>query len=304
MTIDKRASVEHRARVLFRCALPALVCIAQVLGFAFGAESPLRNAAQWEEVFRGVSIASLETSSPRPIRAYAVRIRLDAAGLSFLATPGNGDLPGETTALKTSTFLKKYGLQVAINAGPFSPVATLEGTPQDLLGVHVSRNRLVSPWEEKLPALLITGAKQVIIAPEAVDLSEVETAIGGFGVVLREGKAIPGDDSLHPRTAAGVSADGKTMVLLVIDGRQKGYSEGATTAEVGQWLKALGCSAGINLDGGGSTTLVIQDQQGQPRVLNRPIHAGVPGTERVVGSHLGVYAEKLQPADNAKSQTN
>jgi len=294
MTSDNHVFPRHRRQLLVVCRWLVLLCMEQLFGVVIAAELPFDHQVHWREVFRGVAIASLEASSPRPIKAHAVRIQLDAKGVAFLATPGNGDLPGETTGVKTSTFLKTHGLAMAINAGPFQPVEQFENRPQDVVGVHVSRGRLVSPWEEKLPALLITRSNKVVIAEPPLDLAGVETAVGGFGIVLRGGRVVHGDGSLHPRTAAGVSADGKTLVLLTIDGRQTGYSEGATTAEVGQWLKAFGCSEGINLDGGGSTTLVIQDQQGRPRVLNRPIHAGIPGMERVVGSHLGIYAEKLR----------
>jgi exopolysaccharide biosynthesis protein len=81
--------------------------------------------------------------------------------------------------------------------------------------------------------------------------------------------------------------------LLVIDGRQKGTSEGATTAEVGEWLRSLGAAEGINLDGGGTTTLVTEGPDGRPQVLNRPVHANKPGTERVSASHLGLRAQPL-----------
>jgi exopolysaccharide biosynthesis protein len=91
-----------------------------------------------------------------------------------------------------------------------------------------------------------------------------------------------------------VTADGQTLYLLVIDGRQPDYSLGATTGEVGQWLASLGAAEGLNLDGGGTTTLVIAEKTGF-KLINRPIHAGKPGTERVSASHLGLYAPPLPP---------
>jgi hypothetical protein len=48
------------------------------------------------------------------------------------------------------------------------------------------------------------------------------------------------------------------------------------------------------LDGGGSTALVISDGQDGFRLLNRPIHNRLPGRERPVGNHLGVFAERLR----------
>jgi hypothetical protein len=45
----------------------------------------------------------------------------------------------------------------------------------------------------------------------------------------------------------------------------------------------------MNLDGGGSSTLVIEGEDGQPVILNSPIDHYIPGTERPVANHLGIY---------------
>ena len=58
------------------------------------------------------------------------------------------------------------------------------------------------------------------------------------------------------------------------------------------WARWLGAYQALNLDGGGSTTLVSSDGKGGARLLNRPIHAGIPGRERIVANHLGVYAQE------------
>ena len=74
----------------------------------------------------------------------------------------------------------------------------------------------------------------------------------------------------HPRSAAGVSRNGRYLILMTIDGRQAGYSEGTTTAETAEWIRKLGAYNALNLDGGGSTALVIEGADGSPVVLNRP----------------------------------
>lgn len=60
----------------------------------------------------------------------------------------------------------------------------------------------------------------------------------------------------HPRSAVGIRKDG-TWVFVVVDGRQK-HSEGFTILELAKFMKELGCSGALNLDGGGSSTMVIQ----------------------------------------------
>lgn len=255
-------------------------------------------ALTWTPVFEGVSRSGFTLTSPRPVRAFALKIALKTPGLEFLATPANGEREGETDARFTSTFLRTNGLQAAINASPFSPVVNAEGGPEDISGLHVSRGETVSPApKDGLPALILTKDNQARIEPNpAARAGDAWNAVCGFNIVLKGGEVVAGKTDLHPRTAAGISADGNTLVWLVVDGRQKEYSGGAKTEELGTWLKSMGCSEGINLDGGGTSTLVLQGADG-PQILNRPIHLGIPGKERPSGSHLGVRAKPLAKAD-------
>lgn len=249
---------------------------------------------EWEVVFRGVELAELEAEVPRRMRGAAVRIDGDAPGLEFVLTPSNGEREGETDGWKTSTFLKRMGCQVAINAAPFSPVHLSEDKPQEVVGLLVNRGTVVSAELRPALALERDGRARIVERPETAE--GLWNAVSGFGIVLRAGELAGEEKPLHPRTAAGVSRDGRTVILLVIDGRQPGHSEGASTREVGAWLRALGAWDGLNLDGGGTTTLVIEDAKGGAQVVNRTIHGGRPGLERVSASHLGVRAQRLPGA--------
>ncbi|MBD2775846.1 phosphodiester glycosidase family protein [Iningainema tapete] len=71
----------------------------------------------------------------------------------------------------------------------------------------------------------------------------------------------------NPRTLAGVTARGK-LLLVTVDGRQPGWSVGATFAESAQIMRSLGATDAVNLDGGGSTTITINQQ-----LVNRPSDA-------------------------------
>lgn len=254
-----------------------------------GADEPFRRLSEWRPIFQGVELIDLAASHPRLMRGHAVQIDLSTPGLGFLATPDNGDRPGHTDGLKTSTFLARCKCQLAINAAPFSPIHSEEGKPQEIEGLTISQGRVVSPPKGNYPALVLTKDNRARITRPPVQIEGVYNAVSGFGIVLEKGRVSDGGSDVHPRTAAGISRDGKRLFLLVIDGRQPSYSLGATTAEVGHWLLALGAWDGINLDGGGTSTLVIEQPEGFT-IVNRPIHAGKPGTERVAGSHLGIYA--------------
>jgi hypothetical protein len=78
--------------------------------------------------------------------------------------------------------------------------------------------------------------------------------------------------------------------MVVVDGRQL-TSLGATLPEMAEIFRRLGAAEALNLDGGGSTALVIAGQD-PPRLVNVPIHTGVPGRERPSANHLGVRAAR------------
>jgi exopolysaccharide biosynthesis protein len=90
----------------------------------------------------------------------------------------------------------------------------------------------------------------------------------------------------------GLSEDRKTLLILVVDGRQPGYSQGLTLLEMAELMRSYGARNAINLDGGGSSTLVMEGPLGFPVVLNSPIHLYIPGLQRPVGNHLGIFARK------------
>ena len=257
---------------------------------------PLRPPAvcPWRPIFRGIDHATAETSTPVPMKLNALRIHLQEPGIEFLVTPSNGDAPLDTTGTWTSTFLKTYKCQAAINASPFSPVAQKETTPEDVLGLSVSRGDAYSPANDTYGALLISKDNKAWIATPPVKPKAAHNAVGGFRLLLKDGKNVAANDVRHPRTAVGISNDGQFLYLVVLDGRQKGNSEGATTAETAEWMRSFGAWDALNLDGGGSTAMVVSDGRGGAKALNRPIDLGLPGKERVVANHLGVFARPLE----------
>ncbi len=86
------------------------------------------------------------------------------------------------------------------------------------------------------------------------------------------GKAI---DDRHPRSAIGYRADGK-LVLLAVEGRNTGKAEGATLKQTAMMLLSAGCVEGLNLDGGGSTCLLVNGKD-TVRPSDREGQRAVPG---------------------------
>ena len=290
---------------LWRLALPLLATSA-----ASAADIQL---SPWRPIHAGVELASGETTTPdgRPQRAIAVRIDLRAPGIEFLTTEGNGDASGETNSEIATDFARRHGLQVAINANLFSPCCT--PGEKDLSGLAVSRGEVVSPPVRLGPGdcvLAITRDNRAVITRSGTDFNVADywTAVAGTGIIVTAGRNVAaqndtGGDKSHPRTAVGLDETGHRLFLLVIDGRRRGRSEGATLSELADWLLRIGAREGLNLDGGGSTTLVLEED-GRPLVRNEPAGGGwlplLGGTalareaaQRSNGNHLGVRARPL-----------
>jgi hypothetical protein len=200
------------------------------------------------------------------------------------------------SSIHVSSFVREYNCIAGINASPFDPVSGREGEARTNVGIVISEGIEVSPPAADYDALFFfrDGSSAIASQSEIKDAELIENAIGGFRIVLEKGglperltgMAAP-ELPRHPRSAAGLSEDGKTLYLLAVDGRRLG-SRGATEAELGLLLKQLGAFKGLNFDGGGSTALALRFLDGKVRTVNTPIHNLIPGLERGVAACLGL----------------
>jgi len=87
--------------------------------------------------------------------------------------------------------------------------------------------------------------------------------------------------------AVGVGSAKGRVWLIVADGRQEGASEGATLDELKEILKGLGAVAALNLDDGGSSTLVVHLPTVGLRVPNTHVHERAPGPRAPRGVGAG-----------------
>jgi hypothetical protein len=95
-------------------------------------------------------------------------------------------------------------------------------------------------------------------------------AITGNKFLVRDGVVQVVDDrEMHPRTAIGIDRSSKSLLFLVVDGRQK-FSRGNTMVELANKMIDLGADEALNLDGGGSTTMMARGGSGNLRVVNSP----------------------------------
>lgn len=252
-----------------------------------------------ERLFTGVEYVRKVQLSPRPIITHVITIDMRAAGLRFLVTPPDDRGSNEPLrARTTSQFLREFGAQIAINGDGFSPWWSHSpadyyphvGDPVRPRGDTASRGRVYWNTAENFPTLYISSRNQLSFDAPARPFN----AISGETMLVMGGEALPDLDDVtaHPRTAIGYSRNGRYLYLVVADGRQPFYSEGLTLAELARLMISLGAQYAMNLDGGGSSTMVVEGGDGLPRILNSPIDNYIPGRERPVADHLGVFVRR------------
>jgi hypothetical protein len=254
---------------------------------------------QQQVLFAGINYQREARSSERPAMIHIVTVDLTAPGVRALVTP-KAPQYRETIARTTSEFLREYQLQLAINASYFHHF--YEKTPWDYhphsgdpsypIGEAISNGYRYSPPERNRPVLCFSASNRAQILETETCPEGTIYGVAGNQMLVAQGKPIIYDspnDIPYPRVAAGTDQEGKKLWLIAIDGKQPFYSEGVTINELTKIFTDLGVYAALNLDGGGSTTLVMGTTNGS-KVLNAPIHTRIPMRERPVGSHLGFYA--------------
>jgi hypothetical protein len=234
-----------------------------------------RGEDRWSEPYPGVRY--LEREAPGQ-RVFAVVVDLSRPGIALRATrPADR---GKTV----SDFAAAYGVEVAINGDFFGADFATEGLA---MGAG-------EPWpgssDGERWSFVAAGAgnRVEIPLPEVIGAAEgwMSEIVGGYPLVVDDGRAtaaVACDTSFcrrNPRTAVGLSRDGRTLHLVVVDGRSTAAA-GMSLAELAALMIELGAARALNLDGGGSSALHVAAEGG---LVNAPSD----GRERRVANHLGV----------------
>lgn len=251
-----------------------------------------------QTLFKGIEYVRQVRQSPRPMVIHIVTVDLQQPGIGFLVTPGDPDKELPLTARTTSQFLREFRVQLAINGDGFTPwwsnnifdYYPHSGDRVDPIGYAASQGTAYSDPTDAEPVLYIARTNR---ARFNTPIGRIHNAISGNLMLVEQGRLVTSLDSEpQPRTAIALDKAGKRLIIVVVDGRQPRYSQGATLVELGEIILEQGGYFGMNLDGGGSTTLVKMDANGKPELLNSPIEHQIPGRQRPVGNHLGIFAEK------------
>lgn len=265
----------------------------------------------WSEPNPGVRYLRRAIEEPR-ISIHALVVDLRAEGVRVIATP-------ESSRWATvSELAEGQGAAAAINGGFWS-------VWQRPTGVTAGGGEL---WRgsEPDPEFGHFGVRRdgraVVHGPgegeDARALSRLTDAVSGRPVLVTRGEvavevldAFAAANQRQPRTAAGVSRDGRTVILVVADGRQD-HSRGLTLYQLARLMTELGAHRAINLDGGGSSAMYVAQEGGvvsspsrgrwvsalgletsettRVRTRGGEEEAYVRGVEREVMNHVAVIA--------------
>jgi hypothetical protein len=235
--------------------------------------APAAADDNWSDPYPGVRRLHRVTGNQN---INAVVVDLCAPGIGIRAT-ANGER-GRTVP----SFGSSVGAAVAVNGDFF-------GSGYGTDGPSRSGGAAWGGGDHGYVAPLAFGEHRVSLAPHE-DTGGVpgwgrEVVSGHPSIVIggayRDNNGDPLCSNRHPRTAAGISADRRKLVLAVVDGRAS-TRIGMNCGELASLMQELGAHDVVNLDGGGSSTMWL----GNAGVVNNPSD----GSPRVVGNHLAVHA--------------
>jgi exopolysaccharide biosynthesis protein len=243
-----------------------------------------------------------------PQRIFVALIDLTNPDVKVRVSRGGPDPDGEgkwqTTLMPPTKVAEREKFDVVINGDFFSHLSGKDaegeaalkefkgGTPAAVAGPAVTDGKLWAPTTKPRAAFLVDAKKHCAVAEVADPPPDAMEVIAGSNILVKDGKNVapPPEKGAfakgpHPRTAVGIADGGKTLVLVVIDGRKAGIAKGMSLTETAEVMLKYGCTEAVNLDGGGSSVLAIRDPEDHKmKILNTPSD----GRERSVGNVLGV----------------
>lgn len=164
----------------------------------------------------------------------------------------------------THKFAKQSNAAVAINGTLFYYPKGKLSLKRGLLGLCIVNGKEYSKPKKSYAALLFVKDpktnlyKAHIISNQEEPLpNNTEFAIGGFFTIIKDKQIIHRKTPIDSRTACGISNNGNTLHILCVEGEDLVHSPGLTFDQCAKILLDVGCETAMQLDGGGSTSLII-----------------------------------------------
>jgi hypothetical protein len=265
-----------------RAAIPVVLCLALGPGRARADQTSPAAAPtvrdRWTTLAPGIRHLHRTTAAPLSVHVLVVDLR--APGVVVEVTP-------HAQRWRTpSQYGRASGAVASINGGFWS---VFDQQPEGLVMHGGTRWPRAADDEFYGFFAIDKHGRALISTPRKVvrKVDHLREAISGrqlilaAGRVTQEARCPDGCRYRQPRTAVGVSRDGHTVYLAVVDGRQR-HSRGLGLVGLARLLAGLGAHRAINLDGGGSAALYLATKKG---LVSRPADR----RERDVLNHIGVF---------------
>ena len=230
----------------------------------------------------GITYSLEVKTKPRPLRVHRLKIDLahkkTEVACALVEDP-DGEGPATTKLTPPVKLAERTRAIALVNANPWQSLVDKWGNrhtnwsedlPVEVLGLVVSDGKMRNAYSPRYCAFWVDRAKKPHVG-RAPKTGQASVGVAGFRRLLNVGRNVhKPTKEMHPRTAVGFDAEGRFLHLVVVDGRQPGRSEGMNCFELAEYMKGLGCHAAVNLDGGGSSVMILSDRKGARRVVNRP----------------------------------
>ena len=229
----------------------------------------------------GITYTLQESTEPIPNKIHVLRINLALNKVKpkvALGPDPDGDGPAEVSLTDPKKLASSPSVVAFVNTNPWDSFPNAEGRknrnwysgqPVDIHGLAGSKGKIRSPMAPGNTSVWFDTQGKVHFGHQAED--KVQEATTGFQLILSKGKLnVDKGGGRHPRTAIGADEKGEILWLVVVDGRQRHYSEGMNMYELATVMKELGCWTATNMDGGGSSIMGLVDKTDKLKVVNRP----------------------------------
>ncbi|AEF95403.1 copper amine oxidase-like domain-containing protein [Desulfotomaculum nigrificans CO-1-SRB] len=268
--------------------LIGIFCLCLALAWAY-------PAAAAEQLAPGIRYWTIERTNWQggPVKGHVLEVDPKQPYTEIRPVLGN-DILGQREVL--SSMAGRTGAIAAINGGFFD---TKTGMPDGSLIIDGKQVTTSNILRTSLGFNYAGGVQMGYFPGNMTGWENIRHLLSGGPLLVKDG--LPVDQAVQEglwgsvlkpagRTAVGVTADGKVL-LVEVDGRQKGYSEGLTLEELSYLMIDLGAVQAMALDGGGSSEMVVNG-----KIVNRPSD----GKERAISNGLVVLQQLPVYIDNQR----
>ena len=232
------------------------------------------------QITQGLSetIITYLNNGNQPMKIFILELDLNMNNLRLKAgTPNNKSTFSKQTVSEIARSQDTVGnrVLVALNGDFYNS----SGVPQSVL--YKNGVAIKAQFCDLCTFLAVDDLNKASIISKdiSIDPLKIKEAVGGYHWLIKNSQKVPqGDVSIEPRTAAGITPN-NMIYFIIVDGRQATYSNGVSFGNLSDIFFALGVKEAINLDGGGSSTLVIKENADW-RVKNKPSD----GSQRMVAN--------------------